>query len=196
MIRDWNMDKRQKAVVAVLLVLMGAAFWAFVVRPLMGPPAVVWEAQIRQDSIDLIQVIRPDPWVEDAPGWKAKWGVRKSLYDQAHLDELRARLLAFVEFELAEYAEARDIYRSGRYPERPTEAARAAQERLREAYGDEAQKMIDQFRNAVREPAFRASPAVAQGVDPDLPKYDELHERILVDWAPKARARVAELTAR
>ena len=100
------MDSRRKAVVATLLVLAGAGLWLFVARPLLGPPERDWQQQIAEDALPLTQLLRYDLRVTDTGQIDAAWDKRRSLYDASHLAQLRERLLAFVEFQVAEYGDA------------------------------------------------------------------------------------------
>jgi len=190
------MDTRRKAVVATLLVLAGAALW-FVVRSQMGPSERQWAAQIQQDALALTQVLRRD----FRPGEKAEaevdaaWAKRRPLYDAPHLAELGARLTAFVDFQVAEYADAKDIYLSGRDPAKPSTQALVAYDKLKQAFGADADVMISQFKDAVREAAFKASPKIGGEPDPDLPKYDAIYDDLVKTWLPQARARVERLTS-
>jgi hypothetical protein len=188
-------DRRTKYVRAAVLILIGAALFWFGVRPLLGRSDAAWEALVRQNSVELTQVLRPDPWVEDSPQIDAAWDKRRAQYDEEHLLVLRGRLMAYVDFVLAEWADAKNIYLSGRLPDKPTDNALAAQAKLKEAFGADADEMIKQFREHVREPAYKASPKVGGGLDPDLPRYDEMYDKLAADWLPKARARVERLTA-
>jgi hypothetical protein len=180
---------------AVVLVVLGAAAYWFGVRPLLGPSDATWREQIRRDALSLRDYLRPDPWVEDDPKVEAAWDKRRVLYDEKHLERLRERLDAYVDFEIAEWADAKNIYLSGRLPDKPSDNALAARTKLEEAFGDDAKPMIEDFAKGVREPAYRASPKVGGGIDPDLPKFDEAYDKLAAEWVPKARARIGKLTA-
>lgn len=194
-VRTPDASKRRMHVFAVLLVLIGAGAW-FVVRPMLGPSAAQWDAQIRQDAVPLTQLLRFDFRVEDAAIVEAAWEKRRVLYDEVHLGDLRERLSAFVDFQVREYAEAKDIYLSGRDPGRPSMDELALNERLRRGFGEEAaQEMLRQYAERLREAAYRASPKVAGEPDPDAPRFDEMYDELVGDWLPQARAAVDRLTA-
>jgi hypothetical protein len=184
-----------KAVVAVLLVFAGAGAWLFVVRPRLGPSAAEWEAQISADATPLTQLLRYDFRVESAPEVDAAWAKRRALYDEAHLATLRERLTAFVEFQVAEYADAKEAYLAGRDPTKPSTQALVAHTKLREAFGPVADEMIAQYKERVREAAYKASPKVGGGADPEAPKYDLVYDDLVTRWLPEARATVARLTS-
>jgi hypothetical protein len=188
------MDVRRQWVFGLFLVVAGAALWIFVIRDALPPSERAWRAQIALDAPQLTQLLRYDFQLENARPVEEAWAKRKALYDDEHLAELREKLTAFVDFEVAEYADAKEIYLSGKRPERPSQGALAAQERLRAAFPAEAEEMIAQFRDRVREVAYRSSPVVA-GADPAAPRLDERHD-LVMKWLPEARARVAELTTR
>ncbi len=188
------METRWKYVVGVLLVVAGAALWTFVVRPVMGPSARDWDAQIAQDALPLTQILRYDFQVENAAEIDAAWEKRRGLYDEEHLAELADRLTAFVDFQTAEYADAKDIYLAGRRPEKPSSATAVAHARLRAAFPGPSQEMISQFDERVREEAYKASPRVALGDDPDLAKYDAIYDDVVARWLPEAKATIRRLT--
>jgi hypothetical protein len=187
-------NSRVRFLVGALLVLAGAALWVFVVQPLLGPSERTWDAQIHQDSISLTQLLRYDFQVDDSATIDAAWEKRRQLYDAEHLDSLRWRLRAFVDFQVAEYGDARDIYQSGRRPETISTVASNAQTKLLQAFPADAPTMIEQYRERVREVAYKASPVVGGEVDPDLPKFDGIYQDVVANWLPKARAKVESLT--
>jgi len=187
------MDTRLKYVVGALLVVAGAALW-FVVKPHLPPSAREWEAQVAQDAIPLTQLLRYDFRVENAAEIDAVWEKRRSIYDEKHLAELAERLTAFVDFQTAEFADAKDIYLSGRRPEKPSSATAIAHSRLKAAFPVTSEEMISQFDKRVREAAYTASPKVAGGDDPDLPKYDAIYDDLVARWLPEARATIRRLT--
>lgn len=188
------MQSRRRYVTGALLVVAGAALWTFVARPLLGPSSREWEAQVAQDAIPLTQLLRYDFRVEDSAAIDAAWEKRRALYDASHLAELAERLTAFVDFQTAEYADAKDIYLSGRRPERPSSATALAHARLKEAFPDAAGEMIAQYDRRVREAAYTASPKVALGEDPDLTRYDEVYDDVVSRWLPEARETIRRLT--
>ena len=188
------MDTRRRWVFGAFLVLAGAGLWMFVVAPILGPSQRTWQAQIELDSVPLTQALRYDVRLERVSQFDAAWAKRRVLYDEAHLADLRERLLTFVDFQVAEYADAKQIYLAGSRPETPSAAASAVHQRLAVAFPGEAATWISQFKQNVREAAYTASPAVAHDVDPDLPKYDSIYDDVVTKWLPKAKARVAELT--
>jgi hypothetical protein len=179
----------------LFLLAAGAGAWLFVVRPLLPRSEAAWEAQIEQHAIELIQLIRHEPWIEDESEYAAAWEKRRALYDASHAEELRRRLLVYIDWDMAEYAEAKDIYVSGRAPGRPSRALLDAQARFRDAYGKFAEEMIEKSRRTLLEKAYLASPRVAQGNDPDLPAYDQFYDELRSNWLPRARDRVERLTA-
>jgi hypothetical protein len=187
------MDSRAKFLAAFLCVAAGAGLW-FLVSGLMGPSAAQWEAQVAQDATDLVQVVGHEPWVEDEAAVFAAWDKRKALYDQEHLAELRSRLHAYVEADMAAHAEAKSVYLSGERPERTSAAMRAAEDRLREAYGDAAEPFLARWRDDLLEAAFQASPVTAGGEDPTRADFAEIHDRLASRWLPLARERVERLT--
>jgi hypothetical protein len=189
------METRQRAVVATSLVLAGAALWMFVVRPLLGPAERDWQTQIAEDSLPLTQLLRYDLRVTDVAKIDAAWEKRRALYDASHLAQLRERLLAFVEFQVAEYADAKEIYLAGRDAAKPSTQALVAQAKLREAFGEPAEKMISDFRDNVREAAYKASPKIGGEPDPDMPKYDAIYDDLVKTWLPQARAAAERLTS-
>jgi hypothetical protein len=189
------METRQRAVVATLLVLAGAGLWLFVARPLLGPPELDWQVQIADDALPLTQLLRYDLRISDTAKIDAAWDKRRVLYDASHLAMLRGKLLAFVEFQVAEYADAKESYVAGRDPGKPSTQALVAQARLREAFGPEAEKMISDFRANVRDAAYKASPKIGGGADPDLPKYDAIYDDLVAHWLPQARATAERLTS-
>jgi hypothetical protein len=189
------MPSRRNFVLALLLVLAGAGAWVFVVRPLLGPQESEWDAQIAQDAAPLTQVLRYDLRVKDASAIDAAWEKRRALYDESHLAKLRETLLAFVEFQVAEYADAKEAYLAGRDPSKPSAQALVAQSKLRDAFGPVADEMIAQYKERVREAAYRASPVVGGGADPNLPRYDAVYDDLVSHWLPQARASVERLTS-
>jgi hypothetical protein len=189
-----DVETRRKYVFALLLVLVGAGAW-FVVRPLLGPSAAEWNAQATQDAISLTQLLRYDLRVEDSAQIDAAWEKRRALYDEAHLADLRDRLNAFVDLQVREYGEAKDIYLSGRDPTRRSTSELALNERLRRAFGPAADQMFEQFGGRVREAAYKASPKVGGEPDPEAPRYDEIYDDLVKSWLPQARATVERLTA-
>jgi hypothetical protein len=188
------MGTRWRYVIGALLVVAGAALWTFVVRPLMGPSEREWDAQIAQDALPLTQILRYDFRVEHAADIDAAWEKRRGLYDEEHLAELADRLTAFVEFQTAEYADAKHIYLSGSRPEKPSSATAIAHARLRAAFPGTSEEMISQFDQRVREEAYKASPKVAGGDDPDLAKYDAIYDDVVARWLPEAKATIRRLT--
>lgn len=188
------MNSRLKYVIGALLVLVGAVMWLFVARPLLGPSEREWDAQIAQDAVPLTQLLRYDFRVVNAADIDAAWEKRRSLYDAKHLADLAERLTAFVDFQTAEFADAKDIYLSGRRPEKLSSATAIAHARLRAAFPATAAEMISQFDKRVREAAYTASPKVALGEDPDLTKYDEIYDDVVARWLPEARATIRRLT--
>lgn len=188
------MNTRWKAVVGVTLVLGGAALW-FVIRPHLPFAERAWDAQMTQDATSLTQLVRRDLEIEPSPAIDAAWEKRRVLYDAEHLAKLRDRLLAFVDFQVAEYADAKEIYVAGRDPSKPSTQALVAQAKLREAFGPTADEMISQYKDRVREAAYKASPKIGGGADPDLPKYDAIYDDVVAHWLPQARATVERLTS-
>jgi hypothetical protein len=190
-----DVERRRMYVFAVLLVLLGAGAW-FAVRPLLGPSAEKWNAQVTQDAVSLTQLLRYDLRLENTGEIDAAWEKRRSLYDAEHLADLRERLSTFVDFQEREYGEAKDIYLSGRDPDRRSTAELVLNDRLRRAFGDAAaEQMLRQYAERVREPAYRASPKVGGGADPDALRYDEVYDDLVKTWLPQARATVERLTA-
>jgi len=187
-------DRRLGYVFGLLLVVGGAGISWIVARHAFTHAALE-RAQIEEDAASLAQFLRYDfqvaPHAEDPA-----WDKRKPLYDDAMFARLRDALNAFVDFEVAEYGDAKDVYLTGRRPEVPSDAARAAQEELRAALPSQADAIIKQFQDGVLEQAYKASPKVASGVDPDLPKYDEIYDDVVATFLPKARARIASMTSR
>ena len=66
---------------------------------------------------------------------------------------------------------------------------------MREVFGKTADEMIQQYKDRVREAAYKASPAVAQGKDPDLPEYDKLYDDLVMKWLPETHAAIGRLTS-
>jgi hypothetical protein len=187
-------ERRGRYVFGALLFLAGAGIAWIVVRDRVtrGDRERV---QIEQDALSLAQFLRYDYRV-DAHAEDAAWDKRKPLYDDAMFARLRETLTAFVDLEVAEYGDAKDVYLSGRRPERPSDAARAAEDRLRAALPSQAEAIVKQFKDDVLEAAYKASPKVGGEVDPDLPKYDEIYDDVVAKFLPEARARVARMTTR
>lgn len=188
------MEARWRAVVATVLVLAGAGLW-FVVRRYLPSSEREWTAQIATDALPLTQALAYERPLADTADFDRAWEKRRALYDAAHLARMRDRLTAFVEFQVAEYADAKEIYLAGRDPAKPSTNALLAQQRLRDEFGDQAKWMIEQYATSVREAAYKASPKVAGGADPDLPRYDERYDDVVTVWLPKARAAVERLTS-
>jgi hypothetical protein len=190
-----DLAKRRMYVFAALLVLIGAGAW-FVVRPLLPPSAEQWNAQVTQDAVSLTQLLRYDFRVEDAAEVEAAWAKRRALYDEEHLGDLRKRLNAFVDFQVREYGYAKSIYLDGRSPAIASTGDAGLDEKLRRGFGESrADEMLGQFRERVREAAYKASPKVAAGADPDAPRYDEIYDDLVANWLPQARSTVDRLTA-
>lgn len=188
-----QLAKRRTHVFAVLLVLIGAGAW-FVVRPLLGPSAEKWNAQMTQDAVSLTQLLRYDLRLENTAEIDAAWEKRRALYDAEHLLELRGKLDEFVAFQVQEYSAAKTIYVSGCSP-RFHSTGDISLDELRRAFGDAAAtEMVRQFGERVREAAYKASPKVAGEADPDAPHYDEMYDDLVKDWLPQARATVVRLT--
>jgi hypothetical protein len=187
------MDARRRTFLAILLVFAGfAAGWVFLYPSIRRSRAA--DVQVTDDANTLTQFLgyefQVEPHVED-PAWLK----RKPLYDEEMLASLRRKLEAFVEFEAAEYADAKQIYLGGTLPDRRSQLAQDAEKRLREQFGPRiSDAMAEQFRLSVREKAYQASPKVGGGADPDLPRYDELYDDLVRNWLPRARARIEELT--
>jgi hypothetical protein len=184
--------RRRWYLLGLVLFLAGAGLSWIVVRDRVTRDSRE-RAQIEGDAVSLSQSIHFGAEPRDVD---AAWAKRKPLYDDAMLAKLRDALNAFVEFEVAEFGDAKDVYLSGVRPETPSEAARAAHERLRTAFPSHADEIIKQFRDGVVEAAYRASPKVAHGFDPDLPRYDALYDDLVANFLPQARARIEELTKR
>jgi hypothetical protein len=187
-------DRRGWYVWAMLLLVAGAGLSWILVRPMVLRGSQE-RAQIEQDALSLAQFLRYDFQV-DAHVEDAAWMKRKALYDDEMLVRLRDALHAFLDLEVAEYGDAKDIYLSGVRPENPSDAARAAQKKVREAFPAHADEIIQQYKDGVLEKAYKASPAVGGGVDPDLPKYDATYDDLVANFLPKARARIEEMTKR
>ncbi len=187
-------DDRRRWVFATLLVVAGAGTAWIVVRP-MALRGGLERAQIEEDALSLAGFLRYDYHVEPRAE-DAAWDKRKPLYDDAMLARLSETLNAFVDFEVAEYGDAKDVYLSGRRPERPSDAARAAEDRLRAALPSQTDAIVKQFKDNVLEAAYKASPKVGGEVDPDLPKYDEIYDDVVAKFLPEARARIARMTTR
>jgi hypothetical protein len=187
-------DRRRWYVFGLFLVLAGAGLTWILVRPAVLRGAQE-RAQIEQDAVSLSQFLAYDFQVEEHAE-DAAWGKRKALYDDEMLARLREALNAFLDLEVAEYGDAKDIYLSGVRPENPSDAARAAQAKVRAAFPTHGEKMIQQFKDGVLEKAYKASPVVGGGVDPDLPKYDATYDDLVANFLPKARKRIDEMTTR
>jgi hypothetical protein len=185
-------DRRRWYVFGTLLVVAGAGLSWILVRPMLLRGAQE-RAQIEQDAVSLSQFLTYDFQVEAHVEDEA-WGKRKPLYDDAMLARLREALNAFVDLEVAQYGDAKDIYLSGVRPENPSDAARAAQARVRAAFPTHGEEIIRQFKEGVLEKAYKASPVVGGGVDPDLPRYDATYDDLVANFLPKARARIEEMT--
>ncbi len=188
------MDVRRRVFIAIMLVVVGAGLGWFVVVPQIRRPARKGQ-QVLQDAITLTQLLRYDFRIEDSKPIDEAWNKRRPLYDETMFRELRDDLTAFVEFQVAEYADAKDIYVSGRRPDESSDTARAAQEALRAAFGAEADVMIAQYAQRVRESAYKASPRVGGGLDPAMPRYDAIYDDVVTKWLPQAKARIRELTS-
>lgn len=191
-----GMDSRRKYVFGAFLVLAGAGLFVFVVRPALGPTEGEWSAQIDSDAVPLTQALRYDFRLEDAPQFDAAWAKRRVLYDEEHFATLRERLMAFIEFQVAEYADAKDIFQTGRRPEELSGPAQDAHAALRRAFPAQAEEMITQFRDRIREEAYKASPKVGGGADPDREHFDATYDDVIGNWVAGARARAVELTQR
>jgi hypothetical protein len=186
------MDRRS-VVVGFSLIAVGVAAWIFVVRPFLPPSSALRDRQVVEDAIPLTQTLRYDFRLDDTSGVDAAWEKRKPLYSPEMLRRLAEALTSFVEFQVAEYGDAKDIYLAGREPQASPPAA-AAHARLREAFGAEADVMIEQYRQAVREKAYEASPRVAGGRDPSLLRWDAVYDDLVTAWLPMARTRIARIT--
>ena len=190
-----DLARRRTHVFAALLLLIGAAA-GLLVFSMLGPSAAEWNAQVTQDALPLTQLLRYDLRIDDAAAVEGAWAKRRVLYDDDHLADLRERLNAFVDLQVREYAAAKQVYLSGDDPARRSADESVLNERLRRAYGNSvADEMLRQFGERVRESAYRASPKVAGGADPEAPRFDEMYDDLVADWLPQARATVERLTA-
>lgn len=187
------MDARRRLFLSIVLVFLGFAVgWLVLSGPVRHRR--LGDIQVLEDANSLTQFLgyefQVEPHVEDAA-----WLKRKPLYDEEMLASLRRKLMAYVDFEVAEYADAKQIYLGGTLPDRRSQPALEAQQRLLAEFGDRVgAAMIADFRKNVREKAYIASPKVGGGADPSLLRYDELYDHLVADWLPKVRARIEELT--
>jgi hypothetical protein len=198
------LDRRRTILAALLLLAAGFGAGMVFRRPIarrLQALLPVTTEQVRLDAVSLLSVLAPDPRLpavlpKDAPEWGPfweQWDARRARYSPEQLADLRARLEGFLDFLQAEYADAAEIYRTGRRPEDASDAARELRLRVRQDFGETGEALLRQA-DELREEAYKASPRVA-GVDPDLPDYGEKFDDLLRRWLPLAQARVAELTA-
>lgn len=204
------MDTRRRISIALVLVVAGvAAGMTFSAELRRAFDALVhgavplseadWSEQVRRDAVTLLAVVAPDPKLPeslDDPSmaeFNAKWGERRAKYAVERLSDLRGRLHDYLDFLQAEYADCADIYLSGRRPETRSDASEEARRRVGAGFGEFAPTLLAQA-DQLREQAYRDSPKVAKGDDPDTVdfrlEYDDLRA-----WLPRAHRRVDELTA-
>ncbi|MCE9634146.1 MAG: hypothetical protein K8T90_00445 [Planctomycetes bacterium] len=203
------MDARRRTALAVLLVVSGVLAGVFfrvpILRALSGVvsatvpmTAAAWDEQVRLDAVSLLAVVAPDPKLPeslDDPAmaeFNAKWAERRAKYSPERLDDLRTRLHDYLDFLQAEHADCAEIYRSGRRPETRSDAAEEARRRMHTGFGVFADTLTKQA-DDLREDAFRASPKVARGEDPDVTDFRQEYDDLRA-WLPRAHRRVDELT--
>jgi hypothetical protein len=195
------MHPRRKVTVAVLLLAGGfAAGWLFrpeltdVWRAVVPPSEGWWQETVRRDAATLVALVRPDPRLpaELPPDLRARWDENRLRYPPERLADLRRRLEGYLALLEAEYADAAEIYRSGQREFATSDAAREARRRVEADFGPAAAALLAEL-DQLRDKAYLASPKTA-GYDPDEQDYVAL-ERDLREWLPRARARIAELTA-
>lgn len=188
------LDVRTRSLIAVVLILVGF-FGAILGRKLLPVGEGAWDAQIAADfEAPWRDVLRPQLHPEavvEMPEFQEKWEARRKLYDQGHMARLREVLHAYLDCLEAEYADAADIYQSGD-SELMSDSARRARERFAELLGPAAEPVFADFKENLREQAFRDSPVTA-GRDPDLPDWREWSTQ-LQDWLPEARRAVDRCT--
>ena len=187
-----EMPARHRFVLVFALLVAGVVL-GLVVRASLPPPEAAWDAQVGQDALTLLEAVkvRPDHAVPlDQEFWDA-WDRRREHYPPERLEELRRILDAYLDFLLAEHADAAEIYTAG--DDRVlSERAAAARRALTEAFGPAAAQILADA-DRLRDDAYRASPVVAPGTS-DLPDYRMLY-RAVEEQMPLARERVVELTA-
>ncbi len=192
------MDRRRLAVGAALLVLLGFGVGWIVVSD-VRERARDRSQRVLLDAITLVTALRVDAWKVDperSAQIDAAWDARRPAYDEEMRTDLRRRLLAWVDFELAEHADAaQEMYAAGRVPTVVSDTAREARATLVEAFGEQGETWIEESVKGLREHAYRASPEVA-GFDPELPDYRAIFARRATEWAPRARARIEILVRR
>jgi hypothetical protein len=175
--------------VLVAVIAAGGFLWAYAARSIETEDQR-WERQMQSDLESWMQLLRPDPRLlktpEEVPGFLEAWQARRSLYDAAHADELRLRLHAYLEFLAAEYADAADIWDSGRVDVVSQPAVRARMV-LRKRLGPFADRLIEQSDTTVREQAYLTSPVTIR--DPDATNYRRVYLDIL-DWVAVAKEAV------
>ena len=176
----------------IAVILLGVGFFvAPLVRELF-PSDAEWEVQIQADAQTAIQVLQPYEIDELPDEFTERWRAQLEPYDGAQRADLRERLLLYLEFLEAEYAEAADIYTAGSDPERPSAALGAIRARLPAAFGTDAQAMVKDA-DVLRLDAYRLSPRHG-GLDPDAPDF-RIEAQSIRDWMTIARPRVELLTA-
>lgn len=188
------MSARARFLAAFLCLAAGAGLWLIVRDRFLGPSDAEWQAQIAQDAADLVQILGHEPWVEDDGRVFGAWEKRKALYDDERLGELRARLEAYVEADMAAHFEAKDVYLSGRRPENASGDLRGAYEALRRSFPARAESWIERWRKELLDPAYLNSPQVARGDDPDRIDFAAIHDTLREEWLPNARERIERLT--
>jgi len=179
--------------VVVSALIVAASFLAGLIGARFLPASdKTWDVQIQQDTESLLPFVSTQGGVLLEPTdafWDA-WNARRKLYDAEHLAELRDGLNLYLDFLMAEHADAREVWISGNRDVLSDEA-RARRKEIRERFGPLADALIEDGER-LREQAYVASPEVA-GYDPSLPRYDEV-KRAVFEAMPELRRRVEALT--
>lgn len=188
--RGQDFDVPRRLFMVVVAVLAAGAFLSAYFARSIEPQDARFERQIEADLDTWMQFLRPDPRLfktpEEVPEFLDAWEPRRALYDAPHAEDLRLRLHAYLDFLVAEYADAADIWDSGR-DDVLSAPAKAARETLRQRLGPLAAKLIEQSDTTVREEAFRTSPLTIS--DPDAPDFRKIYQDVR-DWVPVAKAAV------
>ncbi len=153
------------------------------------------EADLQARFADAQQVLDPTTplvsLVQTKSEFWERWWDRVEPEDRPFCDELRARLELYLDLMQAEYADAAEIYTSGRLPEGLSETARALRVQARQRLGPEIEETLAGF-DTLRNTAYRVSPEHG-GLDPDLRDLT-LENHQLRTWLPEARSLVIRLT--
>lgn len=193
--------KRRVATLVVLLVSGVAAGVIFrgplrdLVRGVVPASDADWDRQVAMDASSLLEVVRPDRVGVDITSQKLfrdAWDARRGRYPPEKLADLRERLRSYLDFLEIEHGECADIWRTGATPDRRSAASDAARDRVVRGFGELGPKLVRQA-DDLREEAYRSSPRVAAGVDPDDTDFVAALEA-LRRALPACRRRVDELT--